>query len=279
MLAGPDATPETIEIIRIENGFDKPVIVQYLAWLNNLVHGDLGTSYLYRQPVLKLALKALAPTFQLVLSTFILTLLIGIPVGVLAASKAKSWVDILIGNISALVLGFPPFWFGLILLMFFAVRLNWVPASGWVPFSKNPIEAMRLLLLPSLSIAIIRGLALARFVRSAMLESLAGDYIRTAKAKGVPKWQIIWKHAFPNALVPTVTILGIQLGVMLGGAVVIERVFTRPGISSLLIGAIATRDYAVVQGVVLVIVVWFALINLIVDISYGIIDPRIRRQA
>jgi peptide/nickel transport system permease protein len=138
---------------------------------------------------------------------------------------------------------------------------------------------MRLLLLPSLSIAIIRGLALARFVRSAMMESLAGDYIRTAKAKGVPHWQIIWKHAFPNALVPTVTILGIQLGVMLGGAVVIERVFTRPGISSLLIGAIATRDYAVVQGVVLVIVVWFALINLIVDISYGIIDPRIRRQA
>jgi peptide/nickel transport system permease protein len=215
---------------------------------------------------------------QLVLATFVLTLLIGIPTGILAATKVRTWIDILIGNLSALVLGFPPFWVGILLLMIFAVRLNWVSASGWISFSDDPLGAIRQLILPALSIAFIRGLGLARFVRSAMLEALSGDFVRMAQAKGVPRWKIIWAHAFPNALVPTVTILGIQLGVMLGGAVVIERVFTRPGIGSLLIGAITTRDYAVVQGVVMVVVIWFALINLLVDISYGIIDPRIRRQ-
>jgi peptide/nickel transport system permease protein len=161
--------------------------------------------------------------------------------------------------------------------MVFAVNLGWVPTAGWVSIFDNPFESIRAMILPASAIGLGLALGLARFVRSAMLEQLTSDYIRTARAKGASDRRVVWRHAFPNAMVPTVTILGIQLGVLLGGTVVIERVFTRPGVGSLLVGGIGTRDYALVQGVVLLVVVWFAVISLLVDISYGIIDPRIRR--
>ncbi len=171
----------------------------------------------------------------------------------------------------------PTFWLGLLALMVFAVRLDWVPTSGWVSIFDDPVESVRAMILPALAMGIGLGLGLARFVRSAMLEQLTADHVRTARAKGASERAVVWRHAFPNALVPVVTILGIQLGVLLGGTVVIERVFTRPGIGSLLVGGISTRDYALVQGVVLLVVVWYALINLLVDLSYGLIDPRIRK--
>lgn len=276
-LAGLDATPEVIEAIRDEYGFNEPLPAQYLTWLGNIVQGDLGDSIVYDRSVLSLALDALHPTLELVFFAMLLAMVIGIPLGVMAARHARSWVDIGLGYFTAAWMGLPTFWLGLLGLMVFAVNLGWVPTAGWVSIFDDPLESIRFMILPALAIGLSLALGLARFVRSAMLEQLTSDYVRTARAKGALDRRVVWRHAFPNAMVPTVTILGIQLGVLLGGTVVIEKVFTRPGIGSLLVGGIGTRDYALVQGVVLLVVVWFALISLLVDVSYGIIDPRIGR--
>ncbi len=276
-LAGPDAPPEAVAAIRAEYGFDQPAVVQYLTWLGNIVQGDFGESIVYRESVVSLALEALHPSLELISFSMFLGLVIGIPLGVLAARRARSWFDVGLGYFTAGWMGMPTFWLGLLALMVFAVRLDWVPTSGWVSIFDDPVESVRAMILPALAMGIGLGLGLARFVRSAMLEQLTADHVRTARAKGASERAVVWRHAFPNALVPVVTILGIQLGVLLGGTVVIERVFTRPGIGSLLVGGISTRDYALVQGVVLLVVVWYALINLLVDLSYGLIDPRIRK--
>lgn len=276
-LAGPDAPPEVIEAIRDEYGLDDPLPVQYVTWLVSIVQGDLGDSIVYDRSVLSLTLDALHPTLELIFFAMFLGAAIGIPLGVMAARRARSWVDISLGYFTATWMGFPTFWLGLLGLMVFSVNLGWVPTSGWVSIFEDPLESIRYMILPALAIGLAQALGLARFVRSAMLEQLTSDYVRTAQAKGASDRRVVWRHAFPNAMVPTVTILGIQLGVLLGGTVVIERVFTRPGVGSLLVGGITTRDYVLVQGVILVVVIWFAVISLLIDISYGLIDPRIRR--
>lgn len=276
-LAGPDATPEVIDAVREQYGTDQPIVVQYGKWLGNVLQGDLGTSIVYDQSVLDMALDALHPTLELIFFAMFLAMIIGIPLGVLAARHARGPIDIGLGYVTAAWMGLPTFWLGLLGLMVFAVNLGWVPTAGWVSIFDDPLESIRYMILPALAIGLGLALGLARFVRSAMLEQLTSDYVRTARAKGASDRRVIWRHAFPNAMVPTVTILGIQLGVLLGGTVVIEKVFTRPGVGSLLVGGIGTRDYPVVQGVVLLVVIWFALISLLVDLSYGVIDPRIRR--
>ena len=276
-LAGPDATPEVIQAVREQYGTDQPIVLQYGKWLGNVVQGDLGQSIVYDRSVLDMAIDSLHPTLELIFFAMFLAMLIGIPLGVMAARHARGWLDIALGYLTAAWMGLPTFWLGLLGLMVFAVNFGWVPTAGWVSVFDDPIESIRFMILPALAIGLGLALGLARFVRSAMLEQLTSDYVRTARSKGASERRVIWRHAFPNAMVPTVTILGIQLGVLLGGTVVIEKVFTRPGVGSLLVGGIGTRDYPVVQGVVLLVVVWFAVISLLVDLSYGVIDPRIRR--
>lgn len=276
-LAGADAPPETVVAIREAYGLDRPVAMQYVTWLKNIATGDLGQSIIYSRSVASLALDALRPTLELIVMAMAVGILIGIPTGVLAATRARKLTDVVISYLSAVVLGIPTFWLGLVGLMVFGARLGWLPTSGWVSVFDDPWEGLKAGILPALALGMVQGMTLARFVRSAMLEALSGDFVRTARAKGVPERRVVWRHAFPNALVPTVTILGVQVGVLLGGAVVVERVFTRPGVGSLLVGGIQTRDYALVQGVVLLVVIWYTLINLLVDLSYGALDPRIRR--
>ncbi len=277
ILAGPDAPIEQVEAIRKANGLDRPVPAQYLTWLGNVATGDFGTSVQYSRPVSTLAIDALRPTLELVAMSMSIALLIGIPLGVLAATRARKPTDVIISAVGALTLGFPTFWLGLLALMVFSVRLKWLPASGYVSYFSEPVAGLKSTLMPAAALGLVQGMTIARFVRSAMLEALTGDYVRTAKAKGASGRRVIWRHAFPNALIPTMTIIGLQLGFLIGGTVVVERVFTRPGIGMLLIGGIQTRDYPLVQGIVLLAVFWFALVNLLVELSYGIIDPRIRR--
>ncbi len=276
-LAGADAPQEQVDAIRAEYGLDRPLPVQYATWLGHLLRGDLGQSITYSRSVTSLAWSALRPTLELIAFAMAFAIVLGIPIGILAATRARKLTDLIISYVSAFLLGFPTFWFGLLALMVFSVRLRWLPTSGYVSYFDDPIKGLKSALLPAASLGLVQAMTLARFVRAAMLEALQGDFVRTARAKGASNRRVVWRHALPNALVPTVTILGIQLGFLLSGAVVIERVFTRPGIGSLLVGGIQARDYALVQGVVLMVVLWYALINLLVDLSYGVLDPRIRR--
>ena len=276
-LAGPGATPHILAAISAKYGFDKPLPVQYIKWLGQLVQGNFGISIVYQQPVLSLVAAALQPTLQLLLGALLIALVTGGALGILAAVYHRRAVDIIIGYFTAAFIGIPIFWTGLLAVLIFAVRLHFLPSAGAVNLFSQPLSALKDLVLPSVTLGLGIGSNLARFVRTSMLGVLDADYVRTARAKGAAGWRVIWHHALRNALIPIVTILGIQLGALIGGAVVIESVFARPGMGLLLTSAISGRDYPVVEGVIFILVGTFSICNLIVDLLYGVIDPRVRR--
>jgi peptide/nickel transport system permease protein len=276
MILGENATPEQIAALRAELGLDRPVIAQYWAWLTNALAGDLGVSLHSRQPVVSLIGERLPATIQLGLAATVVGLLIGIPVAVSSALMPGSWLDRALSFWSALALGVPTFWLGILLILLFAVHLRWLPsASGYVPIWDSPIDMLRNILLPALTLGIYVSGIFARFLRASLVAELRADYVRTARSKGLPERDVVGRHVMRNAMLPFVTIVGLMMANFIGGTVVTEAVFTYPGLGRLLITAISTRDYPLIQGCILVILVIYILINVMVDVLYAYIDPRI----
>lgn len=276
VIVGENATEETIAAVRRELGLDRPVAVQYLDWIRSAFQGDLGISIHSREPVQDLILERLPATLQLAFMATLVAVTIGIPVAIASAMRPGSWVDRLLSGWNALALGVPTFWLGILLILWFAVELRWLPsASRYVPLWQDPLEALRYLILPSLTLGVYVSGVLARFLRASLVTEMSSDYVRTARSKGLPERQIMRAHIVPNALLPFITIVGLMMASFIGGAVVTEAVFTYPGLGRLLIQAISTRDYPLIQGCIVVMLVIYVAINLTVDVLYAYVDPRI----
>lgn len=276
IIVGENASAEEIAEVTRKFGFDRPMVVQYLDWLGRAITGDFGLSLHSRQPVLHLIGERLPATLQLALCAILVALAIGIPVAVASAIKPQSWIDRLLSGWSALALGVPTFWLGILLILLFAVELRLLPsASRYVPLWEAPLDALRSLILPAMTLGVYVSGVLGRFLRASLIGEARADYVRTARAKGVPENRVVGLHIMRNALLPFVTIVGLMMANFIGGAVVTEAVFTYPGLGRLLIQAITTRDYPLLQGCILVILVAYMLINLTVDMLYAWIDPRI----
>lgn len=270
LMAGQAATQEVVQQIRTSLGLDQPLPVQYLYFLRNVIRGDLGRSLFNGAPVVEELAQRFPRTVRLALASILVASLIGIPSGVFAATRRSSWVDTLVMVVALAGVSVPVFWLGLNLILVFSVRLQWLPAFGY--------ETWRHLLLPSVTLGAASAAIVARMTRSAMLEVLSQEYVRTARAKGLGERVVVNRHALRNALIPVVTILGLQLGTLLSGAVLTETVFAWPGIGRLLVEAVLARDYPVIQGATLLIAATFVALNVLVDVLYGLLDPRIRYE-
>lgn len=275
-IVGEDATPEQIRAVTARLGLDKPVIEQYWLWLRSATHGDLGQSIQSREPVLGLIAQRIPATVQLALAATVVGLLLGAPVAIASALFQGSWLDRALSGWSALAMGVPTFWLGILLILLFAVNLHWLPsASAYVPFWESPARALQNILLPAVTLGVYVSGIFARFLRAALLGELKADYVRTARSKGLRERDVVARHVLRNALLPFVTVVGLMLASFIGGTVVTEAVFTYPGLGRLLIQAIGTRDYPLIQGCILFILVIYVAINLMVDVLYAYIDPRI----
>jgi len=264
------ATPERIAQIRHSLGFDRPLYVQYGDFLWKAVHGNLGRSVQTNRPVTQEVLDRLPNTIQLAVAAMILAILSGVSLGIISGLKQNSWIDTL-AMLGALTgVSIPVFWLGLLLIMFFAVRLHWFPATSQ--------PGLRGLVLPAISLALLSTATLARLVRSSIIEVLHLEFLQTTRAKGLRERTVVLRHALPNALIPVITVIGLQFGSLLSGAVITETVFARPGLGKLVVDSIQNKDFPVVQGVILVLAMIYVFVNLLVDLSYAIIDPRIRLQ-
>jgi peptide/nickel transport system permease protein len=277
LLAGEDATDADIEVIRNYLGLDKPLPVQYATWLGRVLQGDLGISFFSQgSSVTDLILQRLPATLEIAITGLLLAILISVPLGIVAALKRNRWPDHLIMGASTVSIAIPNFWLGILMLLAFALWLGWLPAGGRpVSFLEDPLTSLRFLILPAFTLSLFSAAVLVRFVRASMMEVLHQDYIRTAYSKGLSFRTIVYKHALRNALIPAITALGVQLGQLLTGTIVLEVVFSWPGLGQLILGAITGRDYQLVQGCILVFVVIFVLVNLVTDLIYGLVDPRI----
>lgn len=268
LVAGLTASPEEVEAARERLGLNQPLPIQYGIFIGNIFRGDFGTSLFTRRPVMQDIVARLPYTFQLALVTMVLTTVLGIPLGILAATHEKTWVDHVISVGSLLGISLPSYALGLLLIVVFAVNLKWLPAAG-------AGEGIRSIILPAFTLSLIFLAVITRITRGSMLEALRQDYVRTARAKGLPNHQVLTRHALRNALLPVVTILGLQFGGLMSGAVLTETVFGWPGLGLLLTDSIFNRDYPMVEGLVLFIAVIFVFVNLAVDLLYAAIDPRI----
>lgn len=276
VMVGDDATPEQVRAVEARLGLDRPVLWQYVAWLGAAVRGDLGLSIQSREPVLELILGRLPATLQLGLAATLVGLLIGVPVAIASALRPGSWLDRALSGWGAVALGVPTFWLGILLILLFAVELRWLPsASAYVPLWEDPVAALANLALPALTLGVYVSGIFARFLRASLVAELRADYVRTARSKGLREREIVAGHVLRNAMLPFVTIVGLMLANFIGGAVVTEAVFTYPGLGRLLIQAIGTRDYPLIQGCILVILLVYMAVNLLVDLLYAWIDPRI----
>ncbi len=278
-MLGPEYTPEAAEALRQKLGLDEPVLTQYIRWMSNLARGDLGGSIASGETVADAIKSGVPKTASLTLVSFLIALSIALPAGIVAALQRNKPVDYIASFIAFIGVSMPSFWFGIILILVFAVNLKWLPAIGYSEIAEDGVgEWFKRLILPGLAIGAGYAAILMRFVRAGLLEVLSSDYVRTARAKGVRERAVIVRHALRNALIPVVTVAGIQLALLLSGAVVIETVFSIRGLGRILVGAIFDRDYPIVQGVILLISVVFVLANLIVDVLYTFLDPRIRYE-
>lgn len=278
MLAGEDATPADVEEIREQLGLTDPIPVQYVKWLRDLGRGDLGVSIRTGVAVSELLRLALPPTIELAVASLLIALALGIPLGTLAGVKPRSVWDWLLSLFTVATLGVPNFLLGVLLLWLFAVTLGWLPASGRVSVFDDPLLAMKHLALPAFALGTGLAAVLARYTRTTVQAAMGQDYMRTARAKGLREYQVVTRHALRNSLIPVVTIIALQMGNVMAGAVVIERVFTRPGVGRLVVDAILNRDYIIVQSTLILLVVIFVTVNLAADIAYGVLDPRVRRR-
>jgi peptide/nickel transport system permease protein len=276
VIAGDYASPADVQRIRRTLGLDQPLHVQLGIWLWHIGHGDLGTSIFSGLPVTTLIAQRLEPTLALTVTTMLIAVLLAIPLGVLAAWKAGTWVDRLVMVLAVLGFSVPVFWLGFLFIYGFAVRLELLPVQGYVSFRTGLIPFLQHLVLPSLTLGMVYMALIARMTRASMLEVLREDYIRTAHAKGLKPQAVLLLHALKNAALPVVTIIGVGVALLIGGVVVTESVFAIPGLGRLTVDAILHRDYPVIQGIILVFSGVYVVINLLVDIAYTFLDPRIR---
>jgi len=276
LFLGEEADPETLARFRVRLGLDRPLVAQYAAWLGRALRGDLGRSLRTNQPVAEAILERLPVTLELLVAALSVSLAIAIPMGIVSAVKRNSGVD-LVSTVFALV-GFamPGFWLGIILIYVFALLLRWLPPSGWVPLPASVPQNLLSLVLPAFTLGTALAALVTRQLRSGMLEVLRQDYVRTAQAKGLSERLVVGKHALKNALISVVTVVGLQLGGLLGNTIITETLFALPGVGRLMIDAIFSRDFFVVQGVILFLAVGYVLSNLLVDVLYSYLDPRIR---
>jgi len=277
VLAGEERDPEVLAYLREQYRLNDPLIVQYGVWLGNVLQGDLGMSLRTRQPVLTLIAEKLPVTIQLAVMAMIFAFLIGIPAGIISAVRKGTLTDYLANFLALSGLSIPNFWLGIMLILLVSVNLGWLPASGYEPLWRDPVRSIQTMIMPAFVLGTALAAALMRHTRSAMLGVLQSDYVRTARAKGLREKVVVIKHAFRNAVLPVVTLSALLFGELLAGAVLTEQIFTIPGFGKLIVDAVFNRDYAVVQGVVLVTAVSFILMNLIADVLYVLLNPRMRQ--
>ena len=275
-IVGENGTQEQIQAAIERLGLDQPIMVQFWQWFKGAIVGDFGYSTQSRDPVLQVILYRIPATVQLGVFAIVVGLVLGIPVAIISAVYPGSWIDRVLSGWSALALGVPTFWLGILLILLFSVQLQWLPsASGYVSFFEAPLQAIKNTFLPALTLGTYVSGIFARFLRASLLGELKADYVRTARSKGLKERDVIGRHVLRNALLPFVTVVGLMAAAFIGGTVVTEAVFTYPGIGRLLIQAITTRDYPLIQGCILFILIVHVLINLLVDVLYAYIDPRI----
>jgi peptide/nickel transport system permease protein len=278
VILGPDASPQQIAELRQRLGLDQPVLVQVVRWFGRLLVGDLGESIYLNRPVLQTLLERAEPTLMLTLLATLFAILLGLPIGIVSATRAGSWADLGAMLVAMGGISMPSFWVGLNLIFVFAVMLGVFPVAGYQPLSRGLWENLRYLALPAVTLGFAQAALLARMSRSMMLEVLREDYVRTARAKGLAERTVVLVHALKNAMVPLVTVMGLTFAILMGGAVITEQVFNIPGLGRLLVQSVLRRDYPVVQGIVLVIAFNYVAINLLVDILYVFFDPRVRHS-
>lgn len=276
-MLGLNAQPDTLAALRHQMGLDQPLLAQYVGWVLGMLHGDFGTSYTYRVPVSELINGRLIVSVPLALMALALTLLISFPAGIFAAARRNSRSDFAVMGATQLGVAIPNFWFAILLVLVFAVTLHWFSAGGFAGW-QNPWLGLRALILPAIALALPQAAILTRVMRSALLDTLDEDYIRSARAKGLTRNQTIWRHALRNALIPVLTIIGLQFSFLLAGGIIIENVFFLPGLGRLVFQAITQRDLIVVKSVVMLLVFAVILVNFLVDLSYAVVDPRLRRR-
>ena len=275
MLGDAGGSAEQVQKLEESMGLTDPLYVQYFHWISNFVKGDMGTSYLTSQPVAKRIVERLPVTLELIVCSVVLAVIIGIPIGILCAVKRNKLVDYIMSTIAMIGVAMPQFWLGILFVLLFSVDLGWLPASGYVTFATNPMRHIQSMSMPSVTLALSLAAPIIRQTRSAMLDTLSQDYIMTAKAKGQNSVGIFVKHALRNALVPVITAITSQINGMIGGVFVIETLFLMPGMGKSMVDAIFQRDYPIIMGIAMVVVSCIVLINLITDIIYIFIDPRI----
>ncbi|MGH2617134.1 MAG: ABC transporter permease, partial [Thermomicrobiales bacterium] len=275
VLLGPTATPERVAEVRQRFGLDQPLPVRYVKWMGQVLQGDLGNSILNRQSVTSLVGSALRVTLEQIVLAMLFAGITALLIGVLAAAFRGTWLDRLLMSFALIGASLPTFWLGLVLIYLFSVRWQLLPPSGFVPFTEDPVANLKSMALPSFALGVYLAGPLARFVRSSLIETLQAQFVTTARAKGLAESRVMRGHALKNALIPTVTFAGLQIGGLLGGAIVTEVVFSLPGTGSLALNGILNRDFPVIQGVVLVIAGGYVLINIGVDLVYVLLDPRI----
>lgn len=276
VIAGEQATPEQVELVRKELGLDRSLPVQYVTWISQMAQGNFGISTLSRQPVSELILDRLEPTLVLALVTIVLTVVIAVPLGAIAAWNHGKIKDRVVMTLAVVGFSVPAFVIGYCLVLFFAIKLDLFPVQGYVSPFEDPLAAVRHLALPATTLSIVFIALISRVTRASTLEILSEDFMRTARAKGGPEKRLLWKHALPNAAVPVVTVIGLGIASLISGVVVTESVFNIPGLGRLTMDAILGRDYPVVQGLILVFSLTYVFINLAIDVIYLLVDPRIR---
>ena len=278
VIAGPDASRDDVRRIERQLGLDAPLPMQLLRWYGRLVQGDLGQSIFLRKPVTDAILDRVEPTLLLTVSAIVIAIVIGVPAGVIAARYHNTTTDQVLMVLALLGVSIPNFLLGLLFILFFSVWLGWFPVAGYSPLEYGWLKTVRSLVLPAFALGLVQSALIARIARSSMLDVLREQFITAGRAKGLGERAVIYKHAFKNALIPTMTIIGISFAILISGAVVVETVFNIPGLGRLIISAVLRRDYPVIQGVVLCIAGVYMLINLAVDLSYLIVDPRVKYQ-
>lgn len=276
IVAGDNAGPEAVARMRVELGLDRPLVVQYFAWLVEIARGNLGISILSKIPVLSLIRDRLEPTLVLACSAIVITVVLAVPLGAIAAWRHNSLIDRAVMVLSVVGFSVPAFVIGYLLILFFAVWADIFPVQGYISPFVDPLGALRHLALPALTLALVFMALIARVTRSSVLEVLGEDFVRTARAKGNVERRVLWRHALPNAAVPIITVIGLGIALLISGVVVTESVFNLPGVGRLTIDAILARDYPVVQGLILFFALIYVGVNLLIDIAYVIVDPRIR---
>lgn len=276
VMLGVDADPAQAEQLREQLGLNNPLLQRYGDWIVGLMHGNLGTSYKYSLPVMDLLKDRIQPTVILTIMAILITIAVGLPVGIWVARYSAKWYANLVSGISQLGLSIPSFWYGILLILIFAVRFNVLPSGGYTTWAEDPVECIRSLLLPSIALSFGTTATIIRYLKNTLLDNINMDYVRTAKSKGLTEKEVVYKHVLRNALIPVITMLAMLITDILAGSIIIETVFSLPGLGSLMTTSISSRDFPLLQSAVMYVAMIVVALNTIVDILYGVIDPRIR---